>query len=267
MLIGLIRQDGALQLKEEAIAEAQLFGQVDGYSLPIITRMFAEHTAKSPSASQIAGQAYRRTVLEKIISFYAKPLSLMAMLRGTLIHAGLQSTNLQGIRVITEHRYTYTIPGTTIKLSGQVDVYYPEHRRLEDYKTCQNIPQIIKEEHVLQLAIYYWLLRWNGLPVDKAVIDYISWGDTQQLSLAEMPDGSVNDVVMHPYFKDESYFVETITKAWHILNDGFEEYYVPGMNFCNRSYCRYCTLKWACDRIDYTGEIIEPSEFVQERGE
>ena len=267
MLTGLIRSDGTLQNKEEAIAEAQLFGQVDGYSLPIITRMFAVHTAKSPSASQIAGGAYRRTVLERIISFYAKPRSLMAMLRGTLIHAGLQNTKLEGTKVITEKRYTYTIPGTSIKLSGQVDVYYPEHRRLEDYKTCQNIPQIIKEEHAFQLAVYYWLLQWNGLPVDKAVIDYVSWDDTQQISIAEMPDGSLNDVVMHPFFKDEDYFVDAITEAWHILNDGFKEYYVPSMSFCNRAYCRYCPVKWACDKIDYRGETIKPTEFVQEREE
>lgn len=267
MLVGLIRQNGALQLKEEALNEAKLFGHIDGYPLPVITRMFAEHLGNSPSASQIAGQAYRRTILEKIISFYAKPRSLMAMLRGTLIHAGLQGTRIEGTKVITEKRYTYTIPDSHIKLSGQVDVYYPEHRRLEDYKTCQNIPQIIKEEHAFQLAVYAWLLRWNGLPVDKAVIDYVSWDDTQQLAMAEMPDGSVNDAVMHPYFKDEDYFIEAITGAWEILNAGFTEYYVPGMNYCNRAYCRYCSVKQFCDSIDYTGETIKPSEYIQESEE
>jgi hypothetical protein len=265
VLIGLIRADRSLQRKEAALAEAALMGNIDNYPLPIISRMFTEYTNKAPSASQIAGGAYRRSVLERIISFYAKPRQLMAMLRGTLIHAGLQGTILEGTKVVTEKRWTSQVPGTEFVISGAVDVYYPEHRRLEDYKTCQNIPSVMKEEHVFQLAVYCWLLRWNNMQVDKAVIDYISWDDTVQLALAAMPDDTVNDVMMHPYFKDEETFIKAISYAYQVLSDGYEYDNVPSMADCKTTFCRYCPVKFCCDQIDPYGEYIKPEEFVQEK--
>jgi hypothetical protein len=264
VLVGLIRGDKSLQGKEEALAEAAIMGNIDNYPLPIISRMFTEYTNKSPSASQIAGGAYRRSVLERIIPFYARPRQLMAMLRGTLIHAGLQGTVIKGTKVVTEVRVNAEVPGTDFVVSGQVDVYYPEHRRLEDYKTCQNIPSVMKEEHVFQLAVYCWLLRWNGYQVDRAVIDYLSWDDVVQIGLAEMADGTINDVMIHPYFKDEETFIRAVSYAWSVLNAGYEYDNVPSMQDCKTTFCRYCPVKWACDRIDPYGEFIKPEEFVQE---
>jgi len=265
----LIRSDdGKLQSKEEVLNEAALFGHIDLYPLPILTRMFHEHKTNGPSASQIAGGAYRRTVLERIIPYYARPRSLMAMLRGTLIHAGLQETDMSdNTKVIAEKRYHAQVPGTDFTISGQVDVYYPEHRRLEDYKTCQRIPSVIKEAHVFQLAVYYWLLVWNNVPVERAVIDYVSWDDVAQLSLAELPDDSIGDIMNHPIFKDESLFIDAVNSVWHILNDGFEFNYVPSMSDCNLSYCRYCPVKWACDRMPSDGGPVDPEDYVQEKGD
>lgn len=265
MLVGLIRADGKLQTKQEVLAEATLFGQVDLYPLPVIARMFSEHGATGPSASQISGMALRRTVLERLIDFYAQPKSLIAMLRGTLLHAGMQHTQLpSGVQVITEKRLEARVPGTDAHISGQIDVYYPEYQRLEDYKTCQNVPSVIKEEHVFQLGIYYWLLVWNGYPVSRAVIDYISWDDIVQMSLAELPDDTIGNVITHPLLTKEDVFIDKLMVGWNILQEGFNEHWVPSMQYCKRQYCRYCPVKWACDQIDFGGEVINPEEFVQE---
>ena len=266
MLKGIVREDGTLQDTASVLGEAAVFGHVDGYPLPILAQMLNVRPPIGPSASQIASITWRRIVLERILDYYAHPRALTAMLRGTLIHKGLQGTAFPShVKVVTERRLRSTLlHRKDITISGQIDVYYPAHHRLEDYKTCGTIPSVISDEHLVQLAVYYWLLCWAGYTVDSVAIDYIAWDDMRQVSHAVMPDKSIQKAVAHPYFQDVEAFEKLIIEGWEVLNSGFIDYVVPGMDSCNNNWCRYCPLKWACDRIAVEGAVITPADFVQE---
>lgn len=267
-VVGIITQDGCLLDADEALKEATREGNVDGYPLTILAQMLSGYTNKNPSASQIAGGAWRRTVLENLLDFYVYPDYCVAQLRGTLFHAGLASVKLPwNTSVLSEKRYTFplrTRKGATI--SGQIDVYYPQYHRLEDYKTCSEVPAVIKGEHLLQLAVYFWLLRWAGQTVESAVIDYISWNDMRQVALAEMPNNTVAPAVQHPFFQDEAAFTDEIDEGYGVLETGFKKCLVPSMRHCNRLWCRRCSVKWACDRIAVKGEVIVPGNYTQKGG-
>ena len=266
MLKGIVRKNGSLQDTASVLAEAAVFGHVDGYPLPILAQMLKVRPPIGPSASQIASITWRRVVLERLLDYYAPPRTLTAMLRGTLIHKGLEGTVFpKQVKVLTEHRLHSALPHhKEVSISGQIDVYYPAHHRLEDYKTCGTIPSLIPEEHLAQLAVYYWLLRWAGYTVDSVAIDYVSWDDMQQVVLAQLPDKTVQKAIAHPFFQNEELFENLILDGWRVLDNGFTNCEVPGMDNCNNNWCRYCPLKWACDGVAVVGETIDPADFVQE---
>ena len=187
MLKGIVRVDGTLQPTIDALAEAAEQGHVDGFPFTIIAKMLKAYHSTGPTASTIASTTWRRSVLEHIVDYYAKPEALWPMLRGSLVHSGLEGDVSTAQRLIKEKRLTARMPDyPNITLSGQIDVYFPEYGRLEDYKTCMTIPSYIKDEHAFQLAMYYWLLRWAGYDVREAVINYISWSDMKQVAVVEV---------------------------------------------------------------------------------
>jgi len=261
---GLIR-NGSLQSKEDALKEALEVGHVGGIPYAILYTMFRERKIRTPTASMIAGLTWRQTVLSRILDYYVLPGQLYAQLRGTLIHEGLASLRFpSGVSVVRERRLTVPVPGhKEIKLSGQIDVYYPEQHRLEDYKTCSVIPKTARLEHVLQLAVYTWLSRWSCYPVEQVAINYISWKYALQRTTTEVK-GEEIPIIEHEYLQSEEAFIEFVERGWQILQLGFQEYNVPSMRHCNLNYCNGCAVKWACDRIAVTGEVIEPEEFQQE---
>ncbi len=266
MLIGLIRKDGSLQTTDRVLNEAALFGEVDGYPLSVLAGMLNTYKTKGPSASQIASVTWRRAVLERIVDYYTYPESQLPLLRGSLVHKGLEGISLpSSVPSKREIRLRSYLPHhKSIMVSGQIDIYYPEQRRLEDYKTCTRIPESIKDDHLVQLAVYYWLLKWSGEEVERVAIDYIGWDVMQQIDIAEMPDGSIAKAIEHPYFQDMAMFETIIKTGYDVLEAGFNANVVPSMGQCNYNYCRYCPLKWACDRILATGETIDPEDYKQE---
>lgn len=265
MIRGLIRRDGTLLDTQDALREAALHGHVDGYPLPVLVMALRDYPRKRPSASIIASVTWRRAVLEAIVDYYVFVADRYAMIRGSLIHNGLGMLKVpEGVEVIREKRLRVAIPKFPEKiLSGQIDLYYPQHARLEDHKTCTQIPSCIKPDHLAQLAVYYWLLIWHGYPVESVAINYISWHDCCQLTQAELEDGTVGEAIGHKLFQKEHAFIEYVVEGWDVLEAGFLNNEVPSIKECDTRYCRDCPVKWACDQIDVWGEVIDPSEFKQ----
>lgn len=264
MLAGLLGPGGELVDKEEVIASALAAGEFDGYPASIVIQMLDVRDIKRPTASQLASQTWRRMVLERLVKYYAWGSSLIPLVRGTLVHNGLEAVGFPpSEEVITELRVTRTVPGTDIILSGQADLYFPGRSRLEDYKTCQNIPDMIREAHILQLLVYTWLLRWEGYSVTEAVIDYISWNSMRQVWLTELPNGSYGPISSHPWFEDENAFIEEVRYRYEVLLAGFQDGIVPSMEHCNTSWCYNCPVKWACDQVAPSGGTIRMGELDQ----
>lgn len=265
-VVGIITKEGELLDKDAALKRATTFGNVDGFSLAALAQILSGYANKNPSASQIAGKAWRRTVLEALVDYYVYPEDCMAQLRGTLIHAGFQAVKLPwSVNVVAEKRYSFPLrTQQNAVISGQVDAYYPQHRRLEDYKTCQSIPKLIKPEHLLQLAVYFWLLRWAGQLVESAVINYVSWDEMAQVSDAEMPDGTVSAAVNHPYFTNEEKFTEEIGLGYSVIRRGLVDREVPSMQYCVRQWCRRCSVKWLCDCLPTESSRLPEEHLLQE---
>jgi len=248
MIIGVVRDSGALQPTADVLEQALREGHVDGVPFLVLQDILQDRDVKAPSASQIASVTWRRTVLERHVSYYIKPQDQMAMYRGTLIHSGFETIiPPQGVNVLKEVRLKVDLDGW--ELTGQEDLYWPDYKRLEDWKTCYKVPDLIKEDHVVQLAVYTWLLRWNGYEVDSARINYVSWYGLQQRQEAKMPNNRTANVMLHPLLADEEKFRDHIDLAFTVLNMGFENQIVPSTQHCTLQYCRNCPVKWACDAL------------------
>jgi len=250
---------------EDALAEALLHGHLDGYPYLLLVLALRDYPVKAPTASQVAGATWRRTVLQALIDYYVCVPNQYPLLRGSLVHSGFEAFRApQGVRLIREKRMRIQIPKFEDKaLSGQIDLYYPDHRRLEDYKSCNHIPNLITPDHLFQLAVYYWLLVWHRFPVDSVAINYIGWDDCRQVSrtLIGMDEG---EAIGHWLFQDEQRFIEKVVEGWDVLQAGFQDHDVPSTQECVLAYCRGCPVKWACDNVDEWGERINPDEFKQE---
>jgi len=260
VLAGLLANGGVPVDKEEVLRVAEETGSFDGYPASIIFQMFDVRDITKPTASQLASQVWRRMVLERAVRYYAWGSSLVPLVRGTFVHDGLEHVSFPPTsQVITELRLGYNVPGTDIRLSGQADVYYPKYARLEDYKTCQKVPDFIRDTHAFQLIVYSWLLRWHGYPVDQAYIDYISWSNMRQVTITS----DYQPVSHNPLFQDQDKFIEEVSYRYEVLRAGFEDGIVPSMEFCNTSWCYNCPVKWACDQIPPEGGTIRVGEMDQ----
>jgi len=264
MLKGIVRKDGTLQPSHDALQEAAIFGNIDGIPLAVLAQMLDTREG-NPSASTLASTTLRRVVLERLVDYYAPADNLLAMTRGSLIHRGLEGVPFpEGTRVMREVRLKMQLEKyKEVSLSGQIDAYYPEYRRLEDYKTAMRIPELLRYDHLVQLAVYYWLLKRNNYEVESVAINYIAWMEMAQVTLTEMLDGVIVPAILHPLFQDMEVFEDLIYERWVILKNGFDNNVVPPRIQCVSAYCRYCPLKWACDLIDAEGEVICPEDFEQ----
>ena len=252
---------------EEVLASAELYGNVSGLPYAILTQLLEPYGGEHPSASQISGGLWRRAVLERLIPFYASPNVLMAMLRGTLIHKGLQGVVMPiDLSIMREKRLTVHLPHHEhVILSGQIDAYFGKAQRLEDYKTCTKMPALIKTEHAMQLSFYCWFLRWSGYPVQQAAINYISWDNTVQITNTLLPGNKIGSVMDHPFMVREETFESYAYDGWAVIYQGFTNNKVPAKYSCSQQYCSWCPVKWACDMIPYEGGEIDPLGYDQRK--
>ena len=265
MIVGIIRSDSSLMSTEDALKEAALCGNVDGYPLAVLVLALRNRKQTTPTASQVASVSWRQQVLQNLIDYYAHLQDVYPLVRGTLIHSGFQAFKApEGVELIRERRLRIKIPKyEDYVISGQVDLYYPDHRRLEDYKTCTVIPDLIKPDHIVQLAVYYWLLIWHNFHVDRVAINYVAWNTCCQLSQARLESKEVGEVVGHRLFQDEQAFIDQLVQGWDVLEAGFRNAEVPSTKECDLRYCRNCPVKWVCDVLSVWGETIDPAEFQQ----
>lgn len=264
MLKGLIAPDGKLWETDDVIEYAKENENWNGLPLSILEIMLLRNRgSKHPSASSLARLSYRQTALEQILDFYADPRDRMPLIRGTLIHHGFDKIKVKSLEAKQEWHISARCPyNDEIILTGHVDLYYPDKRLLIDHKTTTSIPEYIKPDHIRQLAIYVWLARWGkGVDVSKVGINYISWRDAKQVFKVSADKEAID----LPLFQDPMVFMSTLEESWEILNAAWTNNVVPPHHECVHRYCRYCPVKWACDRIQPYGDYIkiDPEEWKQ----
>lgn len=271
-IVGMIHSDGTFIKTADALKEAIEKGHVDGYELSILTTMLEPgNRSDRPTASTIAGGAWRRSILEHILNYFVTPADQAAMLRGTIMHSGFERLQYpSGVKLEKERRLVAQLPGAhkDRTISGQLDVFYIESGRLVDHKTTKSPPNVIRREHIYQLAVYVWLARWSGYTVKEAGINYVGWDDIRYVDVADF-DGRQVKAIDHPLLADEAVFVQWVSYGYNILSSGYQkskrgQYLIPSMRDCNTTWCANCPVKWACDRISVDGEEIDPTEFTQE---
>ena len=265
MIKGVLR-GGQYTPTEDALREAALYGHLDGWPLLVVAAALRDWPKKRPSASAIASVSWRQQVLTAILDYYVRIEERYPLIRGSLVHSGFESFQApEGVKLIREKRMRIVVPKLEdIVLSGQIDLYYPEHRRIEDYKTCSSVPEYIKPNHMVQLAVYAWLLRWSGFEVEDAAINYVAWHECKHTQHVKNIDGSVVAARTHALMTSEGTFLQHILDAWEVMLAGFQDNVVPSTQECDLRYCYRCPVKWACDQIDMRGETIIPDQFRQE---
>lgn len=261
MILGLIDSNGNLVPKEQVLYIAGKDGHYEGYPLLVLSGVFNDTHPRGPTASQLASRSLRQTILEGILDYYVILDNRMPLIRGSIFHAGLETLKAVGVETMIEKRLSAEFRNRPV--SGQIDLYFPEANRLEDWKTARSIPALVSSSHILQLAVYAWLLRYNAYKVDEAAINYCSWYSFNTRSEAKMPNGEIGKVIEHPYLACEQTFEEVIEEPWDILSDGFQNNYVPSTSYCFLQYCSRCPVKWACDVIDVQGQQIDPAHYTQ----
>jgi hypothetical protein len=181
-----------------------------------------------------------------------------------MIHNGVEYVHLPPrLEVVREERFEAKIPGTDKIVSGKIDLYIPAPIcRLEDYKSCAKVPDAVKKDHLVQLAIYTYLLRWNGYQVNNAAINYIH--DYKVIQMDEfLLDGERVPIMEHPLMSSEAHFIKKLSRAYSVLYDGYHNGILPGVNFCNTRWCRGCDVAWACKQLPQeTGEFA-PEKLIQ----
>jgi len=271
-IIGMILKNGTLVKTADALATALRVGHIDGYPYAILNMLIqGGFHSVNPTASAIAGGALRRTVLEHILDFYVCPADRIPMMRGSLIHTGMEKAIPQTKELhVAEVRLSADIPGKYKgrKLSGKLDRLYIKEGRLIDYKTASRPPEVMYEAHVFQLAVYAWLARWSGYTINDIAIVYIGWNSVSYVDACEL-DGKLIRAIEHPLLTDEALFIEWVSYIWTTLKIGFTpdkegRYLVPGRDECNTRWCQNCAVRWACDRILDVGGIIDPKDFMPE---
>lgn len=156
------------------------------------------HTPKMISATSLTG-CLRESYLKSKFDIMPTPKDLWFTTRGTLAHSILEPIKERVVahdlfkdispdRFLVEQRFGYSfeieVNGVveSVTVSGQIDLYDKQLRRLIDYKSIgdNGLPFILdgaKPEHVTQTNIYKFLLETHGFPVDEIVITYFSLMD------------------------------------------------------------------------------------------
>lgn len=156
------------------------------------------HTPKMISATSLTG-CLREVYLKSKFSIMPTPKDLWFTTRGTLAHSILEPikervtshelfSNINPDRFLVEQRFGYSfeieINGEieSVTVSGQIDLYDKEERKLIDYKSIGDnglafVLDGAKPEHITQTNIYKFLLEKHGYPVNEIVITYFSLMD------------------------------------------------------------------------------------------
>jgi hypothetical protein len=109
-------------------------------------------------------------VLSRLRPYHSCPGDLWDAGRGSLIHGVLETQTIENVRAETRFYKVITEgPFAPYVLSGQIDFYDPEKKSLEDFKSMEGdgvftvLRYGIKDDHVLQLSTYYWLMNGGHL--------------------------------------------------------------------------------------------------------
>jgi hypothetical protein len=203
----------------------------------ILDNIDNEHVGDMISATSMIG-CMRKTYLERTNDYYDSFSNLWYSSRGVWMHSALEA--LEGdIRWELESRYSLDIDG--FRISGRIDAYDKINHHLYDYKTSKdkNVEYIEKngpkEDHIMQVSIYKYILDNNNIPVDKVTIIYMSMSTIC----------TCNDVFTYP----RHVVIDFLSKNGAVLNRAFKNGKIPPIPdpqpiwLCNS----FCPVKEVCD--------------------
>lgn len=167
---------------EEAREIALREGSFEGWILPVLLAM--ERQAKemrglwiSPSQALVCP---RLRILEMVEPYYVRPDWVWAAMSGSAVHKVVAEVGMEGAlhEVSLEVGIEVEMDGErhVFPVRGTADLYIPAEKRLVDIKTTSKKVLAPTLEHELQVNIYAWLLRENGMEVERAELWYVQQG-------------------------------------------------------------------------------------------
>jgi len=239
------------------------------------------------SATTITG-CLRQTFLSRTQDYYSSPLALIySAFRGSMVHQILETLagggfGGQDIKVglaidevmndfYTEKRFYRDFPltaKTSVKVSGQIDIYQRSTRTLHDYKTMADkgiyyLAKGLKEAHIIQTNFYKWLLV-NILPVDKIKIHYISMGMVcttgTHINFIDRNKDKSFDLPDVPMMSEQE-FIKKVRPKVAEIHEAFEDGVPPTADGGDGGWlCKNCEFKNDCEWYDknvLTGEVMD----------
>jgi hypothetical protein len=192
----------------------------------------------------------RQFVLKLRTDYTIELRDSVASMKGTALHALFEKALDDEDAHVTEERVTRAIDievdGETYRLalSGQPDSVAAEYATVEDYKTTGGY---IKRDfdgydsHKLQLSVYGWILRGNGVSVSRGRLYYLGNKQERRVDFPLMSDAEVEAAIRH-------YAPEYI--RWLRNKD-----YLPPIPQDEEmlKWCATCPVRIACDAFDQEG--------------
>lgn len=163
---------------------------------------------------------------QKIGELYIAPSSWYPMFRGVMAHKAMEGFVVPG--AVDEKRYEREWKG--VMITGKPDRIIPAERRIQDYKSTQEVPEFGKpyKSHEEQLNLYRWLVGIE-YEIDELEVIYMSMKGAKAIKVRVWTDRELEA------FLDEK--VEKIQEA--LTKDILPEYEkIP--------LCAYCPFTTEC---------------------
>jgi len=157
----------------------------------------SENRKDMVSATAILG-CMRSIYLGQTNDYYAPLDSLYWSFRGQLGHLLCEKFKQGG--AITEKRFRRTVG--KIKISGKMDVIYPDLKLIRDFKTTKAVPRkdTPYENHILQTNIYKWILakpdNEEPIEIDKLKVTYFDMKETKTVDCPLMEEAEIEKKVL-----------------------------------------------------------------------
>jgi len=212
----------------------------------VLADMLKNRDVKGLSMSEITTDFLRKTLLSRMVDYYITPSNGYYSIRGKWIHESKSKVYLSPDfgNITREMRFVHPKFG----ISGQVDCYYNNQRRLVDYKTSSRLPDQIRPAHIRQLNGYVELLRANDMSVDSAYITYMTYSKHLRVPVEIWERSKTQDM---------------LRDLIEFFDECIENREVPPRNLCAEGawyMCRFCPFNDMCK--EHSGWWTVPEEMT-----
>lgn len=256
----------------EALEIARREGHFDRFPAPALRAMTRTRESGWSLSPSSATGCQRQRLLKIYEPYVLVPEDEATPLMGTGLHKALETDDEHDEMMLEVPLTVETVAGTevTLPLRGRTDHYDPEYRRVIDFKKIgwftrkgrdgkMQVNPIPKDDHIVQVNLYRWLLEENGYPVEHAAIWYVN-------PIPKTPRKFV-EVVLWP--------VEEVRALAHelsyVLADALATGVLPPPVWDDperKWQCNYCPVAEPCKRRHSEGgeaELIPPEVMAYRR--